>query len=232
MKKLILSALAIAVVASTFTSCKKGEGDPGISFKSRKGRVAGTWKITSWEEKTTTNSSGNTSTEDMVATDAAFTVTTQSGGNTTVLSGTIQDHSISFEKKGAFEMKRNMTITSISFNGNSNPVTEGNTMTHSSKGTWNFLGKVDDYKNKERIVLNTTEEVENEWNYDWQDDKWTEYKITRKYANGENATIWHLNTLKGKEMVVDGDYDYSWSTTEPDVDPSSTKGTFKGTMAQ
>lgn len=235
MKKLILSAIAITVVASTFTSCKKGSGDPGITFKSRKGRVEGSWKITEWTQNSTINSGGNTSTEETKLTDATITMTEKEDGDTYVMNGTVQAHTINFDKKGAYDYTQNVTWTSSTLNGGTpNTYTEANTQTYSEKGTWNFLGKVDDFKNKERIVLNITETVSNFWNWELVSGniKWTEYKNTNKYANGENSKVMHITTLKGKEMELDGEINNSSSNTVPGSNANSEVGTWTAKLAQ
>ena len=43
MKNLLL----ILALVAAFTSCKKGENDPFLSLKSRKGRLAGDWIVKS-----------------------------------------------------------------------------------------------------------------------------------------------------------------------------------------
>ncbi|MEQ1733595.1 MAG: hypothetical protein ABL940_07975, partial [Bacteroidia bacterium] len=48
MKKLTLSVLALATVAS-FTACKKGTEDPALSFRTRDSRMAGEWKLSTAE---------------------------------------------------------------------------------------------------------------------------------------------------------------------------------------
>jgi hypothetical protein len=58
MKKLTQSVLAILVVASSITACKKGEDDPFLSLRSRDARLMGEWKLTAIAGKTTATSSG------------------------------------------------------------------------------------------------------------------------------------------------------------------------------
>ena len=45
-KKLLIIALGVVMINPLFQSCKKGENDPFISFKSRDKRLAQTWKLT------------------------------------------------------------------------------------------------------------------------------------------------------------------------------------------
>lgn len=59
MKKVLLSVLVIAFAMPFVTSCKKGAEDPGISFKSRDGRLKGVWKLTKFDG-TYSNDNGQT----------------------------------------------------------------------------------------------------------------------------------------------------------------------------
>jgi hypothetical protein len=53
MKKIILSCTLLLTAATlTFTSCRKGEEDPAISFRSRDARITETWKLTGQESTT------------------------------------------------------------------------------------------------------------------------------------------------------------------------------------
>jgi hypothetical protein len=57
MKKIILFAIVILGI-TTVPSCKKGEDDPFISFRSRDARITAKWKLVSLEEVSIVN--GNT----------------------------------------------------------------------------------------------------------------------------------------------------------------------------
>ncbi len=46
-KKLFVLGLSVLMIASIFSSCKKGEEDPTLSLLSRKARITGVWKLTS-----------------------------------------------------------------------------------------------------------------------------------------------------------------------------------------
>lgn len=52
-RKILVGALILALAAPMFQSCKKGDEDPGLSLKSRKGRLAGEWTVNTFEETTT-----------------------------------------------------------------------------------------------------------------------------------------------------------------------------------
>jgi len=139
MKKLIQTlALAAVVVVSgaSFTACKKGENDPGLSLKSRKGRLTGEWKLTKGTETSTSGSSISTANYD------GTSVTQTSGGSS--ITGTFTN-TLSIEKDGTYEWK-----VSETYGGTTNISTE--------KGRWSFLSKNKDgeIKNKEAVVFMET----------------------------------------------------------------------------
>ncbi len=139
MKKLIQTlALAAVVVVSgaSFTACKKGENDPGLSLKSRKGRLTGDWKVT--KADMTQTSGGSTSSTKIDGT----TITQTSGGGS--ITGTCA-YTLTIDKEGTYEFKQSETYGGITNN-------------RTEKGRWSFLGKNKDgeIKNKEAIVLMET----------------------------------------------------------------------------
>ncbi len=79
MKKLTQSVLAILVVASSITACKKGEDDPFLSLRSRDARLIGEWKLTAVSGKTTatgsetvTNTTGTLTTTENLSVDENY----------------------------------------------------------------------------------------------------------------------------------------------------------------
>jgi hypothetical protein len=139
MKKLIQTlALAAVVVVSgaSFTACKKGENDPGLSLKSRKGRLTGDWKVT--KADMTQTSGGSTSSTKIEGT----TITQTSGGGS--ITGTCA-YTLTIDKEGTYEFKQSETYGGITNN-------------RTEKGRWSFLGKNKDaeVKNKEAILMLVT----------------------------------------------------------------------------
>lgn len=128
--KVLIAAMAISSVG--FVGCKKGEGDPFLSLKSRKARLSGEWKV----------SAGKGSDTDASGTDNwVYDGTTQT--TTTSTNNTITDKytvTYEFEKDGAFKMVQTDNNTSTAI------VT---TVT----GTWNWTGGVGDVKSKSQIVM-------------------------------------------------------------------------------
>lgn len=61
MRKLLLSTISLALIAGSFTSCKKGEEDPFLSFRSRDARITGTWELSEHTSTRTTTTMETTS---------------------------------------------------------------------------------------------------------------------------------------------------------------------------
>lgn len=126
MKKIYAFIIMAAVIVPVLPSCKKGENDPFISFRSRKARVAGEWKVTS--AKGTEAFSGSDtytwtfdgSTQSVNSGDPAYPRTI----------------TWTFEKDGTYTHE---------------DVSAGNPST--SEGTWDFLAGVGETKSKSRIGL-------------------------------------------------------------------------------
>ena len=233
MKKSILM-LAAAGLMIAAPSCKKGENDPGLSFSSRKARVAGEWDVTGWEfSSTNTESDGDsqTSTGSLSGNTVTITNTSTSGGtsvtNTSTI--TINEYSFTFGKDGTWSGVNNTTTVDVS---NDWPLTGWTTTsttvsTGTSSGNWSFVGKVKgEYKNKERIVMNTLTSTGSDQTTDVvTDDGGTStstvgdtYQYTSNYHSGEVQDTWEIDQLKGKEMIVkmSESNSGSWSIT-PDM---------------
>ena len=215
--------LAVGGLMLATPSCKKGENDPFMSLKSRKGRVAGEYTITGYESSYTyTSGSGasNSSTEVLAGNTITETYTsTPSGGGSSTSSTTTTTLNLgefTFDKDGTFSMTWNTTSVDVdvqTFGIYTSTTTSTTVNTMTQTGTWNFLGKVDEYKNKERMVINvlsnhstdvtdavtvTTDgsggSVTTTTKGDLDDD-------TYAYSDGENSTIFEIDMLKGKEMT-------------------------------
>lgn len=173
-------SIAIIITVTLFTSCKKGEGDPFISLQSRKARVAGDWKVTAYNETTTTmNNSGTTTSTS--AFDGSTWTDTYTGTGTFTQSGTAT-YTFSFTKEGSYTMKKSITITS----GSSSSAT-----TWEEEGKWDFMTGVGELKNKEYIGLTPTKKT------------FTSGSSTPGVSSyeGQSYDIWRITTLKNKEMV-------------------------------
>ncbi|MBC7412368.1 MAG: hypothetical protein H7331_07930 [Bacteroidia bacterium] len=215
MKKLTLSVLALATVAS-ITSCKKGEEDPTLSLTSRKSRFAGEWKLDTQDMTSTTKGTdpqgtsvsvskytwtATTTKEENSYTGAGSSVTT-----TTTKEGTVTTNAYSIKKDGTWSSTKLFTLKSTSNNGNTVKET---TYDIKETGTWNFLGKNDpNTKNKEQVALSTltknTIETELKTNtFGGQSFKETDVQTNAvSYAKGQASGVWTLLRLANKEMKI------------------------------
>ncbi len=255
MKKLTKAVLAILVVASSITACKKGDDDPGMSLSSRKARLAGEWKVDSYELTATdieTNNGVNTVTTEtnvnstkisgatittnssVTSTEAGFTSYTQSE------TGTVSEFTYTIEKDGTWKSKMVTKITSSTVTGGGASFTdaENRTTTVEAEGTWQFLGKNKgaELKNKEAVLFSTakrtttTVDISTGGSSDQNSGTMTE-----TFALNEVTEVWALSQLAKKEMVANADFDnkYTGSNTSTsgsssqtfNYGPDSSKGT-------
>lgn len=214
MKKSILMLAAGALLLAT-PSCKKGENDPFMSLASRKARISGEWNVASYEMESHTTSGSdswhNTESFDGSNITSTWSQTvsgsTSSGNGTDVITVSMFDFIIN--KDGTYEMHKNMvTVSSTTIGGITD--TDTKTETYTEMGSWSFIGKAkDEYKNKERVVFNATHSVATEQITNVLSvggSSTTDIGDTdtddETYTIGENATIFDIDMLKGKEMTL------------------------------
>jgi len=202
MKKLIIASLALAMLFG----CKKGENDPGISFRSRDARIVGEWKIGSFEKESKTvdiNYTGNpavlTTKTKVAATmydGSKVTVTTTNAGTTKVTTDTVTyAYSLNIEKDG------NCTFIETASKG-------GVTSTYTSKGTWLWANSK---KNKSFVNFN-----------------FTDISPSNLFSSG----LYRIDQLKNKEMVlISNDYDNDETTSKAGTSTENTN-TSKFTFTQ
>jgi hypothetical protein len=224
MKKLTKAVLAILVVASSITACKKGEDDPGMSLKSRKGRLSQEWSVSEYKSDITdittlngfsgiTTFTTNTKTTYTASTATKVEVsTTASGGSTSTTtdtySGSIISFDYTFDKDGTWSSTMTVKWTSLTTValGTTNTFAKNFTETTNSSGNWYFLGKnknTED-KNKENLTVSVTsmtiktDDIATvSGGITYNDDR------TITYANNENNEFWHLSRLAKDELVAD-----------------------------
>ncbi|MBK6953305.1 MAG: hypothetical protein IPH24_15060 [Crocinitomicaceae bacterium] len=231
MKKSILMLAAGALLLAT-PSCKKGENDPALSLSSRKARISGEWNVASYESVSHSSGGGDSwhNTSSFNGTTITGTWSQTVGGTTT--SGndpditTVSLFDFIINKDGTYTMNRNwVTVSSGTDFWTGFDYTDTQTSTYTESGSWSFVGKAkDEYKNKERVVMNATHTVSTSQtttvtqigggltdtsigNTNTSDDT---------YEIGENAAIFDIDMLKGKEMtlmVVSGGVDKYTTTT-------------------
>ena len=193
----MLILAAVAMIAGGMSSCKKGENDGFLSLRSRKARVVGEWTMETFSDVTTISSGGASSTETVTMDGSALTITSVSGGSTTTTTGTVNSAAIDFSKDGTWTRTMDMTI----------PYEFGGVLIYTiqsvetSNGTWNFLGKVDEFKNKERMVLNTLSSTSVTTTTPTTGSSTTDTS-SNTYADGESSEIMTLDELKNKKIVM------------------------------
>jgi hypothetical protein len=261
MKKLTKAVLAILVVASSITACKKGDDDPGMSLKSRKGRLSQEWTVSEYSSDITDVSTTNGSTTSTTTTKTKNTYsgasatrevsrTTAAGGSTTTSSdkftGSVTAFDYTFDKDGTWSSTMTVKWTSVTSISNGNTDTEAIDFTETtiSSGNWYFLGKnknTED-KNKENLSLSITSvqvKTDNKSTSgpasSFNDD------ITTKYANNEMTETWHLSRLAKDELVADiavamtssgsESTTIGGTTTIDKIGPDSSTGTISVTLA-
>lgn len=212
MKNIFIAIAASALVMPVFNSCKKGEGDPAISLKSRKSRVAGEWTVSSLTS-TSSSTSGPAVTSSSTYTFDGSTVkgSTTSGGTTIswpVAPDTYtQTLTMTFEKDGTWKSSQVSTETSGTSPNNTTEVT-----TTEESGTWTFEGGTGESKKKEYLSTYTTSST------------WTKVTTTGSVstttsgsntatAKGGSPDVWQLTTLKSKEIVAHQEKTWSNSST-------------------
>ncbi len=232
-----MAVIAAALIVPSFQSCKKGENDPGLSFSSRKARVAGEWTVSDMiMNNSFTDDDGDVSTSESTFSGMTETVVnTNEDGDKSTTVYTYSERMITFEKDGNYSESWTRNKTSVEIDYADPSVTDppitiledqldgGIAESKTKSGTWSFLtaDEAAHYKNKERIIINTTsqKEVGPDQYFDpstfeilWGTETTTEY-----FGNGEMSFIIPIWQLKGKEMILEGDFAGSWDymTTDP-----------------
>ena len=128
------SFLLIAFVLVFISGClKKGEDDPLISFRTRKARVVGKWKIKKGKKISASNTTTISTTYSQDKYEQTYSLLSYTPS---ITSGDIK-YTIEFKKDGKVAENRILEYSDR----------------FSVKGTWNFTGRVGKEKNKEQIVL-------------------------------------------------------------------------------
>jgi len=230
-KHLSLVLLGMIVVLPLLTtSCfKKGEDDPFFSIYTRKKRVIGKWDITNMESiiKTTYGNDvqiRTTTTIDGLAWERYIEILNTD--STRLITGEVLDgrNFVYFDKEGIYRQtyEYQYTIEELLSEDGDVLMTQYRIFEESS-GTWNFLGNIDDYKNKERmaIIIEETKQItqiltmqiteDSEETPTWSLD--STYSTAIKYANGQYSTIWELDMLKKKEIHTRQNINYFYQPT-------------------
>lgn len=150
MKKIsLLSTILLAAFAISFQSCKRGENDPFISFKSRTERLAGSWKLTAKQGTDVTNFIYPSSDSLLSATSVySFNgstgieqVTYSSNSSASVIRNFQYTFKLDFDKKGDYKYD---AVFYRPING-----TDFLTQVYNGTGNWSWLDK-----GKDKVAIN------------------------------------------------------------------------------
>lgn len=217
-KSTFIIILSIIMVLPFINGClKKGSDDPFVSIYTRKARIVGEWTIETYfsDVKTTVGEDDSNQTRTVLQIDGLnwdetfYILGTDSIRET---EGTILQYKYKFDKNGYFQSIYEYEIVESKYDEEEDvDTTITTTSKHEFNGTWNFLGGIDDYQNKERLALVITEEkvLDLISKYIVSEDEegagstiFTSEATTRRFANGEMSTIWTLRSLKNKEILM------------------------------
>jgi len=216
-KSTILLVLLSAIILPLFTGCfGVGEDDPFISLRTRKARMTGNWEVNVYYKNVKQIYGIDNNTVLRVITDVQgeewLETTEIVGSNQDIeeVEGTVLQNEMEFDKNGYFNSIYEYVIVEVEVDDDSNEATTTTfTVKETMDGTWNFLGRIDDYSNKERlslVVMNSkishTTVTEIQSDDDEQEPvPTTNVEVwTYTYANGEMSMIWELDMLKNSEV--------------------------------
>lgn len=177
-KQILPAILAALIISVAYVGCKKGEDDPFLSLRSRKARVAGEWKLSKLEGKSSDTFSGVT-TSCTESFDGSNYTQTCGSGSPDIATGT---WTFTFERDGTF--KEHLEITE-----------DGDKNVEDYEGTWTFLCGIGDKKNKEQIALTYTR-ISSEYT-----PSGGTFSSTLWTGKDRTYVVWDLKQLKSKEMI-------------------------------
>ena len=125
--KIIMLVFALALIATSFQSCKKGEEDPAISLRSRTARLKGKWELVSGLDTYTGSSYSYT---------VSYNGSTATYSEDGITDTEVYRETLEFKKDNEF----------------SGEIVSGSEMLRYD-GYWTFAGAYDDYSKKEIVVI-------------------------------------------------------------------------------
>jgi hypothetical protein len=252
----LISSVLISILF--LDGCKKGDQDPFFSFRTRKQRASGEWKLDSRTDNTTTIF--NSGLHQITVISISGSKVTESDiyqrpnlvDSTIMWNGTLKNGYYEFNKNGnlTFRLDYELIYKWPQRTDENTNITYDSTISRSyvwvKTGTWNFLAGIDGYKNKERIAM-VFESVSFQTNTDTIQvvtdpnlsttvtNHFPSYEsIVSNYANGEYSEIWALDELKYKQIIMNRDIDdvYTQAGTGITGSKQSTKGNIKQTLSR
>ncbi len=213
---LVLLGMIIVLPLLTTSCFKKGEEDPFFSIYTRKARVTGEWTITNMKSEIIRTFQGEVQTRTTTTVeDLNWSQVVEILGTDSIVEyeGNVVEgrNKIVFDKNGYVrETYEYGYIVETPIGDDAGVLRTNYRISEEISGTWNFLGNIDDYKNKERLAIvieeskKTTQiytmEIleDSETTPTWSPD--STYTDVERYANGQMCTIWELDMLKNKQI--------------------------------
>lgn len=224
-KKSLSLAIAILVILPiVFSGCKVGDKDPWLSFRSRENRVCGTWtvsnsnsdvvrKVNNINTRTVTTIEGE-SWKQVITIEGTDSVRPLNGKIIKESGQTEGSYFFSFNKNGKATMTCKYQFDEdLSSEDDDVSTVHQTIVTEEMTGTWNFLGGIDEYKDKERLVFVIEDKKTTTYEYEQisSDDDEGGASLPRligktvandRYANGEMCTVYSIVELRNKEMIL------------------------------
>lgn len=233
MKKITMSVLMLAAVAFVMPSCKKGENDPAISFKSRDSRMAGEWSLTkmSSEDKDvdvdvqTNNTSTTTTTTTVALENGTETTTVTEVQSNTATGYDNPTHTTTTTMKKTIDMvldkDGNATVTSTSQWVSTVNTASGYTTACPSGFTGNpqTSGCNGTQTQNATTVSTSTDEQTGFW-------RWMDSGKNKVEVSIDNLGMFRVDQLKSKELIL---MDASNSSTKTSTSADSNTSEYKGT---
>lgn len=202
------------------TGCKKGEDDPFFSIYTRKARVTGEWIVQDMESDLLLSRSDSdvvlrTITKIIGQDVWEQTVRVVNSEQVDEFKGEVKKYSYTFDRNGSMSSFYNYEFVVSEEDPNTMITTVVTTdIRIEITGSWNFMGGIDAYNNKERLAI-TLEEKKTvttistlELTEDFDDDIIPVPIITQdvrafRWENGEMSTLFTLRMLKNKDMIME-----------------------------
>lgn len=218
------------------SACKKGEEDPFLSLATRKARLSGEWTMNAYSFESSDVYPGYTNWSTTSLVDNQLNLLSVLDDDTIRTTKTILSYSLTIDKDGTWKRISDANCVRVEFFTDADGI--GTYSYHeliTESGTWAFVDATkNEYKNKERISLSTTENrYENLGGntiYNWNDESIEPMIFTtdgfikiETFTSGENTVVYDISMLKSKEMKWVRAGDYSYSQGMPDVEELSTE---------
>jgi hypothetical protein len=191
MKKFIYPVLIIlffALISVNIESCKKGDGDPFLSLRSRKSRLTGDWKVSALTSTYKYNNKTYETTFDGLKKKMVLTV------KDTLINGSATDFITTENYLGEIMIDYHKNGT-YNYSETFQDVGTGNAITKDFKGDWYFMGgnSQNEYKNKELLAMQVTEYSYNSY---IDDDYSTIYQGTN------TLDVYEIYQLKNTQIIL------------------------------